>query len=727
MSWGEIWKCTDLEKQCLESLSDLEDVFSSMLESMDCAPAGSAQYCSSPWTFRQSCPQVVWQACWMESPRSRPSLVGVLGTLKRPDGELTFIVVLVVYFLLSGTFIASLVAALEWCLRQIHRLGLRGALWGCCSSACTLAANTWRSLSMTSFPELSAERREQIMFQLNQRRTARFLKAAKLIARGMPLLAIGSLADYEILLKDPISLINPELVCSERSVEDSWLCGLSNQQKLISHVLGIVLLWIMCLMATRFPNLVGHRFINTTQCMVFIGIGWHVWDMVDPGEYVTFQRGTLVHVRLASALVCGHTPTVALLNAGLFCVQTWLLSTVPNFDNTVSHPSPAIREAFTNAFVITMVSYVLESTNTEHMKQFVFADNSTNQAKTAVDVLNTMCDAVVELCDMKVKSPCPRLEALTFRIAGAGLVGKSFLDYVAVVDRERCKEALASNAGDAFTLHLDLLDSSACKIPVQLFVKCLMAWNGSLEHIIGVREDGDSAHLFATDASAVNAQAIDCIANTFAHQSESEGPPSPARSASWTSARSVVEIASDAAASSKWEAVIADNCMLAVMPSGGWLEVPIAWVDSRAPWEITKFTRCFVNLFGPSFMQDKTAFASWMADRERVRFEEWIDGILGSPDKLRGVSLLDLCLAPPHCPGMQIKCNLLFLFAFAHASQAGEDGSKSDLPLSFAMEFNDVRFKLIKNGKQCHASQQGSRSGVNGPMKKLDSGQRLQL
>eukprot|EP00929_Paragymnodinium_shiwhaense_P052169 TRINITY_DN26140_c0_g1_i1.p1 TRINITY_DN26140_c0_g1~~TRINITY_DN26140_c0_g1_i1.p1 ORF type:complete len:517 (-),score=55.72 TRINITY_DN26140_c0_g1_i1:216-1766(-) len=487
------------------------------------------------------------------------------------------------------------------------------------------------------------------------------------------------------------------------------MCQLSSEQKLMSHILGVLLLSAMCLLATLFPRIVGHTFITCTHSLVFFGILWHLWDMTASMEYLIFQRGLLVHIRLVMALVCGHFPTVVTLNSVVFGLQAYLLVSVAQFDPTQPTPAPAIREALVHAFLVIMLSFVFEATRIDQVKQLVLAQTSSKEAQTVVDVLNTMCDAVVELCDMTIKTACPRLEALTFRFNADGLRGKPFLHYVALADRDRCEAALGSGADTAFSLHLSLLDSSANKIPVQMFVKCLTAWNSALEHIIGIREDGDPGQIIQPEASASNAHAVDVIAASYSSHTPDAAHPTTAAMQRPASASSQSESGaggwqSVAPAFSVNESRAGNVVHLALdrisqdmleLPADGWADVPMMWIEPVYPWSIRKMTRCFANTFGPSCMYDRTDVERWLRHDQLLRFQQWMEYIVSDPEKLRGLSLQDVILVPPHLAGKtKVKTHLFYNFRYTCQVSQLEAAAEAAPHTLLAVMLGNVRFSI---------------------------------
>jgi len=121
---------------------------------------------------------------------------------------------------------------------------------------------------------------------------------------------------------------------------------------------------------------------------------------------------------------------------------------------------------------------------------------SSSQNETIVqNLLNMMCDAVVLLDEhLKVKSAAPKLTALLLRRPKPDdLCGTSFPNLLKTSDQDRFRECALEGNANGQSIHVDMLDSGGSRLNLQLFHCRFKNVLSETCHMVGVREELDSA------------------------------------------------------------------------------------------------------------------------------------------------------------------------------------------------------------------------------------------
>eukprot|EP00929_Paragymnodinium_shiwhaense_P022220 TRINITY_DN14247_c0_g1_i1.p1 TRINITY_DN14247_c0_g1~~TRINITY_DN14247_c0_g1_i1.p1 ORF type:complete len:682 (-),score=110.56 TRINITY_DN14247_c0_g1_i1:215-2260(-) len=558
----------------------------------------------------------------------RRSLVGIFGVLRHPD-QLYFNMT---YFML---YVVSPLLGLWWfgiCLKFAWKL--ISAKHGCSLHALII---NFRALckSLTAsgyFDDIEEPLRSEMIEVVRRQRRDFFLRLSAAISLILPMICLWFLIQVKPW-QDAAACTGP---------------GLARQQSHLASCMGPSLFMAMCMCATTFPGCVGAVFMAATHTSVILGIAWHRID-VTTTEELGMHSAFFVHLRLAAGLCSGSIPETVVLNSLLLCLELVLAE-----DMSSSGFGLHLRQAFMYCLFIWACTASYERSRLQEAKHFVTGHASWRQAHTAKDILNMMCDAVVELCNFAIVQPCPKLATLTLRQGSAHLKGTQFLDLVCDADRERCSKALTSTVDANCTVHVDLRDSLAGGVRVQLFITSVPTLSGIREHVIGIREETDATNdtvsrFLEAGPARQRRQALSLV-------TESEPWRSPMAAAAANSDHSG-EVDVDFEQSSC--ASVLDY--LKASPSA-YQNNALLWLAKDDTLTIVGYSLPFLQYFGPSFSALAKNFREWVAPECSEAFAEWLDDRLTEAAAEPGRKFRRLCLYPPHLSNsVKILCEVQFL------------------------------------------------------------------
>jgi hypothetical protein len=115
-------------------------------------------------------------------------------------------------------------------------------------------------------------------------------------------------------------------------------------------------------------------------------------------------------------------------------------------------------------------------------------------------LLAAMCDCTVHLdTDLRIARPCPRLASLLMRPSAATpMLAQAFVEFLPHDDRPRFTGHVKGemmqqgvtelDESPARPLHLSLLDSKQCLVPVEVFSSFIEDTDGTSFHLVGIKE-----------------------------------------------------------------------------------------------------------------------------------------------------------------------------------------------------------------------------------------------
>eukprot|EP00929_Paragymnodinium_shiwhaense_P025928 TRINITY_DN15554_c0_g1_i1.p1 TRINITY_DN15554_c0_g1~~TRINITY_DN15554_c0_g1_i1.p1 ORF type:complete len:726 (+),score=80.14 TRINITY_DN15554_c0_g1_i1:121-2298(+) len=666
------------------------------LNKLTCVQFGGGRFCLGAPCLRWQCRG--WSICeW-----SVGDSLGIGGFLGMFELSGSFISVVTVLLLLL-----SMILYMGWAVFVVKTL--RDAMkWLCRNRGNRNVADAWASTGSYLLPDplkdLEPELRQQAEDLVNHYRVERCRLAARATFGLLPLLSafgfIGELFDilYRALTK-----------CSEFE-HGCWPDDVHRQQRFGSHVAVSTLLLLACMGPALQPHRAGSKTPLIMHFSIYAGIAWHLVEMATDEEWQTWQQTTFVYLRLAAAVIDGDARLAAALNVSLVILQFGFLAsrqfaTLQLHDILASGPS---------AFIICLLTATMQYARRNEVKQLLLASSMSKENVKVKGMLNLMCDAVVELRDHCILSPCPQLAALTLRGSQFGMQGKCLLDLICAEDRDRCAAALQDSSSPCALLHVRLLDGLGSSLAVQLFIATLRACSSISQHVIGIRDNSEPGMMMISSgpefehrvpllpvprpwaSDSVHAEIIGAAVDGDDRESERTGHGrAPSVLSSLPERISLASLASDAIVK------------MAGCPAG-WPEIPVVWLRTDSSWTMLRATEKFVSVVGPSSLQASTQsdFRTWMPPDKQREWERWAKWVQKKPAARAGAGYPQIRLMPPGMAGTTICCNMIFL-----ASGIAEDSEDVLDITSVAFMLADVsyrktRTKDTENGSDDEDSEQ---------------------
>eukprot|EP00929_Paragymnodinium_shiwhaense_P068981 TRINITY_DN34800_c0_g2_i1.p1 TRINITY_DN34800_c0_g2~~TRINITY_DN34800_c0_g2_i1.p1 ORF type:complete len:697 (-),score=91.04 TRINITY_DN34800_c0_g2_i1:165-2255(-) len=574
----------------------------------------------------------------------RRSFVGLFGVLKSSHRLVFGMYYLILYVFVPVIFLwwCFTCFRLAWKWLSAHRGWLSKAVMT--NLKCVCGSFTARGY----FQDIDEPLRREMIEIVHQQRRDLFLKVTAATAVILPAVCLWNVIQaqpwrYMALCEDD-SFLQSSKGCDHR-LDPIDLLG--RQQTYVAQTIGTGLFLCMCLFASSFPGCVGTVFMASTHATIIFGIAWHRIDAMNSRE-LEMHWSFFVHLRLAAGLCFGSIPETVILNAMLFLLEYVLTDGLhaPSFHRHC-------RENLMYCLFIFACTVSYERAKLQQVKHLVTGHASWRRAHTAKDILNMMCDAVVELCNFAVSQPCPKLATLTLRGGSAQLKDTPFLELVCDADRERCQIALTSTVEVSRTVHVDLRESLGGKVPVQLFITSVPTLSGTREHVIGIREENEATNdTVSRTLEARQKRQVPSLANDFEilpRSSATAGTPN-----SDTSGEAEVDIEQ-----------LSSGCAsvfdyLKASPSA-YQSNALLWLAKDDSLTIVGYSLPFLHYFGPSFSALAKDFSDWIAPECRNAFAEWLDGCLDADADSHAI-FPRLCLYPPHlCKSVKILCEVKFL------------------------------------------------------------------
>eukprot|EP00928_Gymnodinium_smaydae_P049947 TRINITY_DN33558_c0_g1_i1.p1 TRINITY_DN33558_c0_g1~~TRINITY_DN33558_c0_g1_i1.p1 ORF type:complete len:609 (+),score=67.36 TRINITY_DN33558_c0_g1_i1:86-1912(+) len=238
--------------------------------------------------------------------------------------------------------------------------------------------------------------------------------------------------------------------------------------------------------------------------------------------------------------------------------------------------------------------------------------NAASQGETiARSLLSATCDVVVLLDpDRKIVSPAPKLAMMLMRHQSLqALEGVVFDELVCDDDLERMHEFLQSreirgtDSDIAPTLHLNLKDALGNQVCVQIFVKSFSGIGGIVQHMLGIREIGETGRCVPSPDFAEGALAS--IAEGYVLDSNMRLPSLDSLSVTNSSRASVT-----AAGEVELVDALAEECVVLVDAFSRDLTI--------LEWSVS-----FASLCGPS--SRRVPFLRWIrGTKKRQEFLDWV-------------------------------------------------------------------------------------------------------
>eukprot|EP00929_Paragymnodinium_shiwhaense_P068980 TRINITY_DN34800_c0_g1_i1.p1 TRINITY_DN34800_c0_g1~~TRINITY_DN34800_c0_g1_i1.p1 ORF type:complete len:674 (-),score=104.06 TRINITY_DN34800_c0_g1_i1:215-2236(-) len=574
------------------------------------------------------CSQPSWDALHFPAPHYR-SLVGLFGVFKHPD---------LLAFSLSHLlgYVCFPILFLWWsgiCVKLARNsVNVKN---GSSLRNCVVSFKAFfQSVTASGyFQAIEEPLRSEMIEVVGRQRRDLFLRLTRAASVILPMVCL-----WVLIQNEPWTFLAS---CRD----DPNACTMRNlrgQQVLLAECLGTTLFLAMCMFATTFPGCVGAVFMASTHASLIFGIAWHRIDAISYSG-LEMHSNFFVHLRLAAGVCSGSIPETVVLNSLLFCLEVVLADDIQPYDFHLH-----IRKCAMYCLFIFACTVSKEQSRMQQVKLLVTGHASWRRAHTAKDILNMMCDAVVELCNFTVSQPCPKLETLTLRVSSAHLKGTPFLELVCDADRERCQAALTSKVDSTRTVHVDLRESLGGRVRVQLFITSVPTLSGNREHVIGIREENDGAN---DQVSGVLPSGIDRPRRQAPPCSPSEYPI-PRSSSSDVAAEPEVDIDQSSCAS------VFDY--LKASPSA-YQNNALLWLTKDDTLTISGYSLPFLHYFGPSFSALAKNFREWVAPECSEAFAEWLDDHL-TENVEPGHKFRRLRLYPPHlCKSVKILCEVQFL------------------------------------------------------------------
>eukprot|EP00929_Paragymnodinium_shiwhaense_P001706 TRINITY_DN101937_c0_g1_i1.p1 TRINITY_DN101937_c0_g1~~TRINITY_DN101937_c0_g1_i1.p1 ORF type:complete len:674 (+),score=59.92 TRINITY_DN101937_c0_g1_i1:136-2157(+) len=650
----------NLESRCRSLLSIAVHARDSIVRDTDCVAFGPASLCVASPIVRQHCMRV--ERCTLEA-SPRPSLVGLFGMVEY-DETLFAVVsaacwVCFVLTIMGWVFIVS--RALFGCVTDVRsNAGL--VSWQRLKHLLSLSA---LRLYLDPLRDLPEEAREAANRILQSRRISRFRSASKAAAFVLPVLL--ALAIPQNLPMDYCPGIGGS--CWERQL---WW-----HQRFASRAVGVALLTGLCVLSTAFPGILGGGYLVATHVAMYVGVAWHFWD-VSSQDDLQLQQGVLVYFRIALAVIDGDTKVVALLNTMLLFLKA-VVPTLKLVD---------WRWSCLHALVIILLTGSLEYTRCDLVRQVMFVEESSEEAATVQGLLSMMCDAVAELRKLQIAAACPKLAALLLRSPSDGLRGRSFLDLVDPLDRERCSSALLSDSKHCVSLHIRLLAGAGTTVRVQLFIAARRSLSRGLHHIVGIREENDPGAQQMADAPAQqqitwdqSGGGVGATAQTGDLRDEDRESVLSGRRLRGSLVLPSVPEESVASGTDGPDALP----VLDMPPF--WPQLPIIWVAFNETLDLRRMTRAFANAIGThSILEDRHSVRNWIVSKSRGKVIDWLTSILDKPVRNVGASRENVKLELPGLQGSIVKCTLVYLFVYAKDHENIQDAEIAFFLMNMRMQ-----------------------------------------
>eukprot|EP00929_Paragymnodinium_shiwhaense_P051228 TRINITY_DN25796_c0_g1_i6.p1 TRINITY_DN25796_c0_g1~~TRINITY_DN25796_c0_g1_i6.p1 ORF type:complete len:679 (-),score=42.20 TRINITY_DN25796_c0_g1_i6:84-2120(-) len=579
-----------------------------------------------------------------------PSLTGLLGVVQ--IGRYRMFVFTLILLLVT------VVGCLCWLVFCLHGLRRSWSREDCCPKKSlreiwgSIRRGKWLLTPESHYSDVEETLRTQMLLMAQHQRILYFLRGAKGVAYLLPPIVLWSfvqMTHWRYFMPGGVECFGPVAV-------DCDLDTLWKQQMLTAKLFGTALITGLCLFAAICSDAVGPRFICATHSAVHLGLAYHLWDMVSLHEFQQLHNGFLVQVRLAAALFCGKFATTLALNVAMFSLQVFWLAFRVESDG-FNNQGVTTRESCVLLLVVLAVAYAFEHSLLSQVRQMAMTQASSREAQTAKNILNQLCDAVVELygAQLRLKTPCPKLATLTFREHVAGyLQGTSFVDLICEPDRPRFLAELHKSIENTFSMHLHLLDCRGARVAVQIFVACLPAWNGLLEYVVGIREDGDNEqcgepaclpHFVPGHSRGVRVSRQQSLGRAVEGEQTSESGESV-----MSSSDAMTESASDSGT---------DISLSLLRPTvEGHRRDLLVWVEKTSMLTMVVCSRSFLNAFGPSFGSVGIDFAAWVREPQGFTFRAWVRSL----DDDKQEMFQKLKLYPPHlAQSLQVTCTVTFI------------------------------------------------------------------
>eukprot|EP00929_Paragymnodinium_shiwhaense_P056820 TRINITY_DN28451_c0_g2_i1.p1 TRINITY_DN28451_c0_g2~~TRINITY_DN28451_c0_g2_i1.p1 ORF type:complete len:712 (+),score=80.03 TRINITY_DN28451_c0_g2_i1:78-2138(+) len=631
--------------------------------------------CRSPifGTVDEYCPSVDADGNSTSALRRARSITGLLGVLTWGDyGIFVTTIILVLLCVVLATLWVVL------CCSSLHRSmpdsfprpsTIRKAM-------ASIPGSKWLLTPESFYGDVEESLRAEMLEMARRQRFAYFMRGACVCAYVAPVVFGWSVVQMQVP-----GLARGFKVCLDEDCDSNRLLW---QQNFTSQALGPAVFTIFCLFAALCPDKIGPRYISMTHWTVFASIVHHLWDLRDLREYHDLHRGFLVQVRLTVALICGSYSTTVFSNTALLACQiTWLTLRVEEGQDRQLNGGTGVRESLVSFGVILTIAYLFEQSLLTQVRHSATDRASSRDARTAKDILNMMCDAVVECTgkQLLIKGACPKLETLTFR-QGVGdyLDETSFLHLVSELDRDRLLTELRKSLNATFSMHIHLLDSAGFRIPVQIFVASLHAWNGLRNYVIGIREEGDEG-----EHQNFGMPSFVPTGRARRQQNSQDGLSSPSES---------LDNLENQSATESEEAPTELSLSLLRPPFEGHSEASLLWVEPTSSLSIVGYSRAFLNTFGPSFGQVGIDFAAWLPDAQADSFVCWVRSahVSGQATMSNVPKYPKLILRPPQFSNnLQVCCSISFVAVGSVFAEPLQDFD--DPPPAVILRLEKVKYK----------------------------------
>eukprot|EP00929_Paragymnodinium_shiwhaense_P050532 TRINITY_DN25432_c0_g1_i3.p1 TRINITY_DN25432_c0_g1~~TRINITY_DN25432_c0_g1_i3.p1 ORF type:complete len:696 (+),score=85.93 TRINITY_DN25432_c0_g1_i3:167-2254(+) len=675
--------CDNIARQALNKCVHLERILvrskDQFLSDTECQSFGWGDWCVGTPSLLRYCSNY---DCPILS-KSHQSLIGLLGMV-RNSGE--------VFPVASGVlYVAFALIFLAWvCLVGKVAFGVSQRLGHYVKAGFRDAGGPSRWLKgckdyLDPLHDLSEDGRKHVREMVRSRTLRRFSSAAMAVSLVLPMVMLAGTEDG-----DPrnAAICKPHVQGSSCFQEQVY-----RHQRLASQTVGTTLLVGCCLVASLLPHIVCGKYVVFTHSALYIGIAWHLLDMVALPEFVELQQGFLVYVRIAAAVVHGDVFVVAVLNFSLAFLQQfarqygyppdmYTTEFKAGFDRTS-------RECFLHAIIIVFVTAVVEYSRIDLVKQALHAQESVAESTTVHGMLNLMCDAVAVLYDSSIASPCPKLAALLFRSQPDCLQARKLQDLVHPEDRDRLSGALSNTSQQCLSLHIRLLDAFGSAVPVQLFVALKLGFQQ--QHIVGIREDtapGEQRIADLAELDAVETQRQATVIGMPLEDSESDAMSSVSRQGRNKGPQSLCSLPENSVVASHEQ----QDCRV-VATTAGMPDLPIAWIALDGTWELKKATHGCVALLGQALFQGDRDVRNWfVANDKKEDFCAFVQNVLLSPTQNVGAILRNTKLLTPGMPTTTIRCHFLYLF-----TDPGDDDESGCRTIGLLLA--DIRYKQKDSGK----------------------------
>eukprot|EP00929_Paragymnodinium_shiwhaense_P050534 TRINITY_DN25432_c0_g1_i5.p1 TRINITY_DN25432_c0_g1~~TRINITY_DN25432_c0_g1_i5.p1 ORF type:complete len:486 (+),score=49.12 TRINITY_DN25432_c0_g1_i5:167-1624(+) len=374
--------CDNIARQALNKCVHLERILvrskDQFLSDTECQSFGWGDWCVGTPSLLRYCSNY---DCPILS-KSHQSLIGLLGMV-RNSGE--------VFPVASGVlYVAFALIFLAWvCLVGKVAFGVSQRLGHYVKAGFRDAGGPSRWLKgckdyLDPLHDLSEDGRKHVREMVRSRTLRRFSSAAMAVSLVLPMVMLAGTEDG-----DPrnAAICKPHVQGSSCFQEQVY-----RHQRLASQTVGTTLLVGCCLVASLLPHIVCGKYVVFTHSALYIGIAWHLLDMVALPEFVELQQGFLVYVRIAAAVVHGDVFVVAVLNFSLALLQ--------QFFRQYGYPSSMYgtegkygfdrtsRECFLHAIIIVFVTAVIEYNRIDLVKQALHAQESVAESTTVHGMLN---------------------------------------------------------------------------------------------------------------------------------------------------------------------------------------------------------------------------------------------------------------------------------------------------------------------------------------------------